>query len=710
MPPERVGCEGAGLLGDDVAAVDGDRPDDEDVEDDDGDAPQRVVRHRDEAADHADAGRDDGDGPGPHDSPEQGRPGERDDDAEDQVQPAPRGDVELEDVLGTDDVEGVVEQGDEALEGVEHADHHHQGSGEHRHADGSTAVPVVGVLDVAGYGCAWVRHGGSDSLVGRPDGRAGGVSFPYLRCSAAPDSRTSPDRGEIRGGAHPRSRCRAEEPRLVRQSASRRGPPGPASPLRDDAWRLGESDGGRKPQCAPGTPRSGSMSVTALVVITAVLFGWGLVSARFERANVTAPIVFITAGAVLAWTGVLHAPEASEQLTPLVESTLVWVLFSDAARLPLAELRRDVGRYARLLAIGLPLTIVLGWALAAWFFPSLGVWLALLVGAALAPTDAALGMPIVTNLAVPRRLRELITVESGLNDGIATPIVMFAIAGSAAALGLESAESARSALVQLLLGAAVGSGIGALGGWMMRQARRHRLAAEEFTGIAVLALALLSYAAAVALDGNGFVAAFCGGLAFGACAGRRAPEELAFLEQTGGGGSPPPWVGVGGGGGPPAPSRRDACAGRRAPEELAFLEQTGGLLSLLVWMVFGVVAIPIALKAMDAVTVLYAVLSLTLVRMLPVALALVGARLDGRAILFAGWFGPRGLASLVFALLALESLGREADEAGAIIAVSVLLSVFAHGLSAAPLAQWYGRAARGAPEGRSRRKRPTARS
>src|SRR4051812_14625251 len=410
------------------------------------------------------------------------------------------------------------------------------------------------------------------------------------------------------------------------------------------------------------------MSVTALVVITAVLFGWALVSARLERADVTGPIVFITTGALLVWTGVLHAPEASEQLTPLVESTLVWVLFSDAARLPLAELRRDVGRYARLLAIGLPLTIVLGWGLAAWLFPSLGVWLALLVGAALAPTDAALGMPVVTNLAVPRRLRELITVESGLNDGIATPIVMFAIAGSAAALGLESAESARSAVVQLLIGAAVGAGIGALGGWMLRQARRRKLAAEEFTGIAVLALALLGYAAAVALGGNGFVAAFCGGLAFGACAGRRAPEELAFLEQT------------------------------------------GRLLSLLVWMVFGVVAIPIAFHAINAVTVLYAVLSLTVVRMLPVALALDGAHLDRRATVFAGWFGPRGLASLVFALLALEALGREADEAVAIIAVTVLLSVFAHGLSAAPLAQWYGRAARGAPDGRSARRQTSARS
>ena len=192
------------------------------------------------------------------------------------------------------------------------------------------------------------------------------------------------------------------------------------------------------------------MELTVLVLITAALFAWALVSARLQQADLTAPMVFIALGAALTWSGLVDGSAPPEAVTPVVEITLVWVLFSDAARLPLQQLRQDVGRYVRLLGLGLPLTIVFGWALAAWFFPHFGLWLALLVGAALAPTDAALGVPVVTNPVVPSRIRQLITVESGLNDGIATPVVMVAIAGAAAAAGLESAEAPGSAAVELL--------------------------------------------------------------------------------------------------------------------------------------------------------------------------------------------------------------------------------------------------------------------
>lgn len=394
------------------------------------------------------------------------------------------------------------------------------------------------------------------------------------------------------------------------------------------------------------------MELSAVLVITATIFVWGVVSARLARADLTAPIVFVAVGGGLAAMGLVDAPEAPEVLRPLVELTLVWVLFSDAARVPIRESRRDLGRFLRLLAIGLPLTILAGWGLATWLFPGLGIWLALLVAAALAPTDAALGLPVVTNPKVPEHIRRLITVESGLNDGIATPVVMFAIAGAASAEGIANAPGLGEAVAELAIGAVVGAAVGLFGGWLLRVARGRGWAAEDFAGIAVLALAVAAYAAAVVVHGNGFVAAFCGGLAFGAAAGRRGPAELVLVEQV------------------------------------------SGLFGLLVWLAFGAIAIPIMLGTVDAVTLLYAVASLTVVRMIPVAIAAIGSGLDRRAVLFVGWFGPRGLASLVFALIALEELGPDANEAVTVIAMTVFLSVLAHGLTASPLAARFGRTAK----------------
>ncbi|MGV9306605.1 cation:proton antiporter domain-containing protein [Nonomuraea sp. NPDC004354] len=389
----------------------------------------------------------------------------------------------------------------------------------------------------------------------------------------------------------------------------------------------------------------------AILIVTVAIFLWGVVSARLQRADLTAPIVFVAIGWLFAAVGLVAPPiEAARMFKPLVEFTLVWVLFSDAAGVPLAQVRRDLGRYLRLLAVGLPLSILAGWALANWFFPGLGIWLALLVGAALAPTDAALGLPVVTNPAVPVDVRRLITVESGLNDGMVTPVVMFAIAGAASAEGVEGAPGLWGALAELGVGLAVGAGVGLAGGWALRWTRRRGWAAEDFAGIAVLALALVAYAASLVVHGNGFVAAFCAGLAFGAVAGRRGPEELVFVEQT------------------------------------------SSLVSLLVWLAFGAFAVPTMIDRADLVLVAYAIASLTLVRMVPVALACAGSGLDRNTVLFVGWFGPRGLASLVFALLAVEELGPAADQAVAIIGGTVLMSVLVHGLSAGPLASRYSRA------------------
>jgi sodium/hydrogen antiporter len=393
------------------------------------------------------------------------------------------------------------------------------------------------------------------------------------------------------------------------------------------------------------------VSVSDLAIVAALVFGWGTVSARLERLDVTAPITFVLAGLLLT-----HGPLAFLSVTPsrelvkeLAEFTLALVLFSDASRVGLHELRADAGLYLRLLGGALPLTIGLGTLLAFALDRGAGIWLALLVGAALAPTDAALGAGMMTSPVVPARIRRLINVESGLNDGIATPFVSVALAGAATA-GQAAGHGPAAALAELALGILTGVAVGGAGGLLVNAARQRDWAAEGFAGPAVLGLAVCAYAAAVALHGNGFIAAFTGGLAFGTAGGRRGEPLIPFVEET------------------------------------------GALVSLLVWLAFGAVAVAPAAKVLNWQIVLYAVLSLTVIRMAPVAAALAGTRLDRATIALVAWFGPRGLASVVFCLLALEELGSPvADHAAAVITITVVLSVLAHGATADPLATRYAR-------------------
>lgn len=391
------------------------------------------------------------------------------------------------------------------------------------------------------------------------------------------------------------------------------------------------------------------MTASDLAIVTGLVFVWGMLSARLERFDMTAPIVFTAAGVLLT-----HGPLTPLGITPspelvklLAEATLAMVLFSDASRIGLRQLRPDLGLCLRLLLLGLPLSIALG-TVTAFILPGVGItWLALLVGAALAPTDAALGAAVMVNPSVPARIRRLLNIESGLNDGIATPVVLIAIAGASTAEHIGDTGPGK-AVAELALGLLIGTAVGASGGRLIKLGRDRGWVADGFAGAAVLGLALCCYTTSVALDGNGFIAAFIGGLAF-------------------------------------------TAAGGPAATLVPYLEETGALLSLLVWLLFGVLAVVPAMEALTWQTALYAVLSLTVVRILPVTIALAGTRLGRPAVLFVGWFGPRGLASVVFALLALEDLnGPAARPATTVIAFTVLLSVLAHGLTADPLAKRYG--------------------
>ena len=221
------------------------------------------------------------------------------------------------------------------------------------------------------------------------------------------------------------------------------------------------------------------MSVADLAIVAALVFGWGALSARLERFDVTAPIAFVVAGLLLT-----HGPLAFLSVTPskelikeLAEFTLALVLFSDASRVGLHELRVDAGLYLRLLGVALPLTIGLGTLLALALDRSAGIWLALLVGAALAPTDAALGAGMLANPVVPARIRRLINVESGLNDGIATPFVSVALAGAATG-GHVAGHGPAAAVAELALGILIGVAAGGAGGLLVNAARKRGWVAE----------------------------------------------------------------------------------------------------------------------------------------------------------------------------------------------------------------------------------------
>ncbi|GAA3633000.1 cation:proton antiporter [Microlunatus ginsengisoli] len=390
------------------------------------------------------------------------------------------------------------------------------------------------------------------------------------------------------------------------------------------------------------------MDSLALVLILGAVFCWAVISARFMI--ISTPIFFVAVGLLLAEGIQLLDVQPDPHATKLLaEVTLVWVLFADASRVRVSSLRHDTARYVRLLAVGLPLTIAFG-SVAASTILDVSPWYALLVGAALAPTDAALGAAVMTDQRVPYRLRQTLNVESGLNDGIATPVVTTALAAILVTSGLDTDFALGRAVLGLPLGVVLGLVAGAAGGTALRIAHRRGWGSEEIAGPAVLALALLTFVLATMVLANGYVAAFVAGIAFGSTAGRGGESEVYYVEQT--------------------------C----------------GLASMLCWLLFGAVAVPTIAADWSWPILLYAVLSITVIRMLSVALAFVGARASMRLVLFTGWFGPRGLASVVFALIAAEDLHDipgPVAEVIATIGLTVLLSVVLHGLTAQPLIRWF---------------------
>ena len=398
--------------------------------------------------------------------------------------------------------------------------------------------------------------------------------------------------------------------------------------------------------------------MTGLAVLAAVVLAYALVSRRLELSAISAPMVFVAAGIVAGpdALGLVEIDATGGTAFHVAEITLALLLFADAARIDPRSLRREANLPSRLLGIGLPLTIVLGMAAGALLLTELEFWEAAIVAAVLAPTDAALGQAVVSSPAVPARIREALSVESGLNDGLTVPFLALFLAIAVDRTLPAAGDWIGFASEQIGVGALIGAAVGGGGAWLLERSAERRLTTPLFEQFGVLGVAVLAFVLADEAGGNGFIAAFTGGLAAGRV-GTRSGERI-----------------------------------------FEFTEEQGQLLGMAVFFVFGTVAISF-LDAADLGIVLYAALSLTLVRMVPVAVSVAGMGLRPSTVAFMGWFGPRGLASIILALSVAEE-EPELPALGVILAAvtaTVLASVVLHGLTAVPGVRAYERATRGDP-------------
>ena len=375
-----------------------------------------------------------------------------------------------------------------------------------------------------------------------------------------------------------------------------------------------------------------------------------MVANRLSTTIVTAPMVFLGFGALLAQTNLLSSNGLEATLHTVAEIALIILLFLDASQIDQAALWRRRVWPARMLAFGFPLAFILGTVLGALMLSGWPLAAVALVAAILVPTDAALGQPVVSNPDIPERPRRALTVESGLNDGLALPLVLL-MASLSASEAMAPAEGWLAfALKQVTFGPLVGALIGVAGGFVLLQAKRVQATSGVYEGIGALALAASTYLAATLVGGNGFIAAFAGGLGFGAI----VQGQCAFVYE--------------------------------------FTEGEGQLLSWAAFLLLGLVLVPSAVADLTPATALYILGSLLVVRPLAIWLSLVGTDASPQTRLFFGWFGPRGLATALFALLISEQLEHGLAEDVLHLAVNaVWISAVLHGLSAAPGARLYAR-------------------
>ncbi len=389
------------------------------------------------------------------------------------------------------------------------------------------------------------------------------------------------------------------------------------------------------------------MTLGLLILAVAALV-FAMVAKRLATSLLTAPMIFIALGFLFSKTGLLPHEGAETGLHLVAELALILLLFLDAAKTDLMALRRNHLWSARMLLIGLPLAMMLGTAAVWIFLPDWPIVALALIASLLAPTDAALGQAVITNPAVPRRPRRALTVESGLNDGFALPAVLLFASLTANVAEQDSTNWLLFGAKQLAFGPLIGIIVGLTGGFILLRARDRDLTSDTFEGIGAIALAGTAYLGATQIGGNGFIAAFVAGLCFGSVTKGRCKFVYEFTESEG---------------------------------------------QLLTWGAFfliGLVLVPEALNHLSAPILAIVLVSLFVVRPVAIWISLIGTDASATTRLFFGWFGPRGLATALFALLIVEKIDHGFSETALAVAINaVWISALLHGLSAAPGAKWY---------------------
>ena len=392
------------------------------------------------------------------------------------------------------------------------------------------------------------------------------------------------------------------------------------------------------------------MEIGLLILLFSVIT-YAMLAKRLSTTILTAPMVFLGMGYLMSQSGMIHIGDAHETVYLIAEISLVVLLFLDASQINLRRLKKQRSWPLRMLLIGIPLSILIGTGFAYLFFPHWSWAMLALIAAILAPTDAALGQAVVSNESVPINERQSLSVESGLNDGLALPVILFFASLVAMETGSQVSDISwlMFGFTQIFVGILVGVGIGWMSGWLFLFSESKETSSSIYEGIGVLALTGISYIMASLLGGNGFISAFVAGLAFG----NIVKGHCRFIYQ--------------------------------------FTESEGQILIWSSFVIIGLGLLPTAIEHLSLPVVGYILVSIFIVRPLAIYLSLLGTKSKTLTRLFMGFFGPRGLATALFALIISKDILGEYGHSIIIVAINaVWISTLIHGIAAAPMAEWYG--------------------